>query len=533
MRRLAIGLVLLASTAHAHNKLVHQDMVDLAYEVMNAVRQYRELQICPVQKLATPCPLGGVPRQVATSEQWDRWLKDVSRAVSRLSGRANDLPAPRASCPSADDPAFASRPLSEVGWAPSVEYRTGGGCGVRDDWRPGGIFNYLGPFDPTGAILGYHAATVDDEDGDWHLWLRPTSVGGLGEVKKVASEVWQDGVAALVLPLVCAWDCIFNSCDKCSGHARDFARDSDPVQNLDGLIPGVGDIHGDTFIGQGHHINMEPSCSNEFDDHQGLLTEEAGPGGVLDVIEVGAMAMQDLGGLSLHYADSAGPGRYQITSGHDGHADTRERSEAEWQFSTSPHTAYTPVDNLAMYGWRAFRDDPNHPISKLGWPLHALGDASVPHHVTATFGWGHRPYEDAQERLWTRIRHQTGNASWDPLNAAEADQQLSQAIEILRSAYVWRQKIVQWRAARGGGVDLPMRDLVTELAQNTSQRAANDQATGWPFMSGRSLQYLADEGAAINGYANRADAISLVEPYFIDSIGAIVAFLVSASEVLS
>ena len=108
----------------------------------------------------------------------------------------------------------------------------------------------------------------------------------------------------------------------------------------------------------------------------------------------------------------AGPStvKYQISGADDGLPDTRSRSESQWQFTTLGHTTFEPVDNLAYYGWRRFRDGvpgegiEKHRVSNMAWPLHAIGDATVPMHVAATSSWGHRPFEDGQEEIWSKLR---------------------------------------------------------------------------------------------------------------------------------
>ena len=64
--------------------------------------------------------------------------------------------------------------------------------------------------------------------------------------------------------------------------------------------------------------------------------------------------------------------------------DRVRRDKADWQFTTIAHTPFEPVNNMAWFGWTHFRDEQIHPVRMLGWPLHAIGDATVPHHVTGT-----------------------------------------------------------------------------------------------------------------------------------------------------
>ena len=54
----------------------------------------------------------------------------------------------------------------------------------------------------------------------------------------------------------------------------------------------------------------------------------------------------------------------------------------------------------------------------------------------------------------------------------------------------------------------------------------------WPYDRGASTRYLVHQDETINEYKNFENAAELVRPLFVDGMGATLALLVSASEVL-
>jgi len=237
------------------------------------------------------------------------------------------------------------------------------------------------------------------------------------------------------------------------------------------------------------------------------------------------MAYFDTAGISVNYDDSKGVHQYQITASPDGSPVTRRRDKAQWQYTTVAHMPFEPVDNLAEYGWRRFFDSPDHAISNLAWPLHAIGDATVPMHVVATSAWGHRPYEDSQEYVWSRVRQQ---------DASQPEQAAFMA-RVMQRALFWNEKIQTWRAAHGNTRDVPVRDIVTEVAANTHAYSVRMQgATGgaWPFSVVASTAYLVEPTATSKGYAAIPNAADLARPLLEDGVGATIALLVAAADSL-
>jgi hypothetical protein len=237
------------------------------------------------------------------------------------------------------------------------------------------------------------------------------------------------------------------------------------------------------------------------------------------------MLVADAAGMTVHYEPSLGPKRYEIAGAGDFHADSVHRDEDDWEFLSFPHTPFTPLDNLASHGWTTFRDDPRHVVRPLGWALHAFGDAIVPMHATGTFGWGHRPYEDAFENRLPAYLHTTDRGA-----AA------SQAASIARRAVGWRKAIADWRAAHPQRAsDIPVRDLVTRLATWTLQRVQGPGMLTWPFNAAMSSSYVVPgptKAGSIFFYESAAGADLVNEDLLEEGIAAELAFLAAVAEAL-
>ncbi|MEZ5401394.1 MAG: hypothetical protein R2729_17115 [Bryobacteraceae bacterium] len=519
-------LLLMAPAMQAHNKIVHQDMVDLAYMVMLGVKK----------GVIAPPPPSGV-----SQTEWTAFLNAIKAAPDKYRSADTGLPQPSQSgCVDDEQPPsvslnWAQGPAGQIPYPVSVDFIVAYGCGRRAGYTPGGIFNGInapangpgivigGPRhrDYTGTVLGFWAASVDDGHDDTHLWSRPVNWAGQSNVWLFLNDVGSFGLGALFAPFVCIGALLSGDGD-CAGAVKDSGEWLNLVDDLNGMLPGFGDWSGDDYTGVWHHIKMAGPASNDYDDHQGLLIEEAGPNGSVDPFDMVAMLGGDLAGISVNYEESNGPKRYEIENGGDFHQNTTTRSMGEWQFASVVHTAFEPVDNLAFYGWRRFRDS-GHQIRDLAWPLHALGDASVPMHTAGTAAWGHRPYEDSFADSWRSFRY---------LDAGEI-KQTEQAAAILARAFEFRQFIQQWRSLHASS-DVPVRDLVTRLAQRTSDYAAQRQAaSGWPFSATLSAEYALDsEAEAKTGYSGRGDHLSNNQPLIHDGAGATLAFLVSAAELM-
>jgi hypothetical protein len=545
MRRaiaLLLALVSLPATARAHDPVVHQDLTDLAYELMLVMDRN---------------PAAFTARHPG-DEGWAKFIKDAARAPYIIRDWSADLPKPQSttcivgvdadeamSLPSGwpYDTWYLGRQLGAIDHAVGPDYAKVDGCGLRKGWSPGGILSLVnngegGKRDYSGLSLGYWAQHIDDEIDDSHIWMRPTN-SALNPVSwylSGASAIISTYLAVYLAPFLCAWDYLTGNDENCWRHAKEIGHDVDPVENLEGLLPGVFDSNDQQYTGMWHHINLGSNLSNDYDDIEGFYLPDAGYGHP-GLIDVGIMAVAGLAGLSVNYDDSNGPKRYQIEDGDDDHENTTMRNKAQWQFHNIGLTAFEPLDNLAYYGWRNFKSDKH--ARWLGWPLHAFGDAVVPMHTIASPGWGHRPWEDAvaEDAVWRKIRYLPPEPDAPPPRSiGGAPAQLEQLVRIAERAYEWRKRVLAWRERHAGhDGDVPVRDLITELARQThdySFAQMDDSGGEWPFDDMQSVEYkFGSEAVAVAAYSSRADMADRTRPLVENGAGAILAFLTSAAEV--
>jgi hypothetical protein len=238
---------------------------------------------------------------------------------------------------------------------------------------------------------------------------------------------------------------------------------------LTGLIPGFRVSRSELYIGFWHLINVrDTGLFNSYDDHQGMYLPQAGPAGVPGIVDTAIITGSSLVGVTLDPARSAGVERYMISSSADGHQATKMRKNYEWNKESIGTTQFSPLDNLAYGGFMKYRTEP---VKKLGWPLHAIGDATVPMHVVATTSWGHSVYELWVEQHWDELVFEACKENDAACNDATLRQnQLAQAQRVLQIAYRWRQYLL----THG------IRDYITALGKDTLAKVG-DTPSSWPW----------------------------------------------------
>lgn len=357
--------------------------------------------------------------------------------------------------------------------------------------------------------LGTHATAPDYHLHDSKVWFRPTSMGitSWGLALEGASRVWEAGIGALLLPFACVWNAVFeDGCDFDDSY--DFARKYNPVEFVEGWIPGVRESSSEDYSTLWHFLHLDDEFPH-YNDVRGMRHEYAGPNMMPGAVDVVIMAVTFASGLSLKAKDSQGIRQY-------GQYDRVQRKWWQWQAHPIGLTEFSPIHHLARFGWERFLAEGAVNAGHLAWPLHALGDAAAPHHVVATTGWGHRPFEDHidhDQELYLLAEDQTAR-----------DAQLER---IVQRGYSW------WRYVREEGVP----NLVLQLADHT--RWTLRQEGDWPFFDTASTVYhghdpFRDGGpnageklykGAVMSASNVLAAQDLLE----ESAGAMLAFLAFAA----
>lgn len=536
-----LGLVFGQMPLEAHNAPVHQKMTDYAYEVMLAMQKY--LQKNPLE---LPTDVDVLLKRLADQNPELKTLYgDAAKAVNRLRQLPSGLPDDWTPCQSpvkiaalgvfpdwmlAPNTTLAQTELGALRFAVTTDYAvTSSDCGINLSWKPSGVLAKSNPPAPshrdhTGVTLGYWASTPDNLADDWVF--RSTTLKTL-QNPAVAASI---GVGVSVaVSLACAALCGLMPalCPACPAIAVGAGKDIiDEIDNPDPEHLTDASL----FTGLGHFIDMKPSPANAFDEKPGKNSERAGPAGDPDATELIVMAGFDLLGLHVNFDASDAPHHYEILSGGDGHANSVPRTAPDWETATAAHIDFTPVDNLAKFGWGNFVAAnlvPGLPgqtaaAHDLAWPLHAFGDATVPMHVVGTSGEGHRPYEDVADMAFD------DSMGSDPKVPNDSALSLQIVGKIVTRTLAWRTFIQNWRAANSS-TDVPVRDMVTLLAKQTLIKS---QAHPDVFNAKASAIYLlVSKSDAEQAYDTPAMA-AIQRDLNIDGIAAMLAFLMSATEVV-
>jgi hypothetical protein len=529
---LAITLVV-PYPALAHNEPVHQRMTDYAYHVLLAATRFSENG--PMSERLRVA----LERIAIADPSAKKFYDDAAKAVPKLRALKSGLPDDPAPCvtpfltglfggptPQWNLPpgtTLADLPMAQVRLPVTVHYGHGVViCAIDEKWNPSGVLASVNPGgftmrDHTGVTLGHWAAAPDKETKDWVLssttlevLQNPAVVGAIGAGASVAVSI------------VCALACGFfpPACALCPVAAVGAGGIViDEITSID-----ADSLESEDYVGFGHFIDMKPTPASPtfFDAKPAKFMERAGPNGVPDTTEDLVTLLFDLGGIHVNHDESLAPKNYEIILGSgpvgtDFHRNTIHRDKDQWEGPTVPHLQLTAVDNLGMFGYREARSKKgtSSEAYRLGWPLHALGDASVPMHAVGASGYGHRPYEDAVDMVYDEL-----------VGSNNTGKSLDTVSLIVLRALKWRKFIQDWRTLHGT-TEVPVRDLVTALAATTRQKANAQPSV---FQPDRSLQYIVDEDGATAAYDNAAMA-AIQRDLMIEAIAAEIAFLLSFTEV--
>ncbi len=527
--------------AQAHNEDVHQRMTDYAYHVLLAGAGFAAGD--PMSER-----LRFVLQGLVTSNPGlTAFFADAAAAKPKLRALMSGLPLDQTPCatpflvtafggplPDWQLPAgtgLDALPMGSVRLPVGFHYGYGVAiCDINASYAPSGVLATVNPLVPvnpgafpkrdyTGVTLGYWAAAPDKETKDWVL--RSTTLEALQNPAVVAGI----GVSVSVaVSAVCILACgLFPpACIACPVVAVGAGGAAiDEITSID-----ADSLESEDYVGFGHFIDMKPTPASPtfFDSKPAKFMPRAGPNGVPDTTEELVTILFDIGGIHVNHAEAEAPTNYQIilgasgAIGNDFHRNSIARTASEWELPTVPHLQLTPVDNLAMFGYDEARKNKGTPLEakRLGWPLHALGDASVPQHAVGASGYGHRPYEDSVNMVYDALVG--SNSVGDSVNTVS---------QVVQRAFKWRKFIQDWRTLHGT-TEVPVRDLVTAVAATTRAKANAQPAV---FKAASSLLYIVDEGGADASYENPAMA-AIQRDLLIEGIAAELAFLIAVTEVM-
>lgn len=287
--------------------------------------------------------------------------------------------------------------------------------------------------------LGWHAGIPDQRPDDSAAWIRPTTVGMAGLALEVTSQYWNYGMGTLAIPFIALYK-LFSGEDFELDDSYELAREYNPIDTVQGAVPGVGDFRSTLFTGLWHFETLDADI-NGYNDIRGLWYPGGGAGGAPypSSVDIAISSLTIATGASLNALAAQGDDRY-------GQFDQVKRNWAQWQAHPIGLTEFSPLHNLARYGWEQYLGSGATDAEGLGWPLHAIGDACAPQHLISTTGWGHRPFEN-----WAA---QTGEDVLFP-----PDEREPQLMRVVEESFEWFSLLED----NGGKVD----EFIIQLAHES------------------------------------------------------------------
>jgi len=479
------ALVLGARPARAYNHSTHSRLVQAAATTM---------AFAAGQPPAAPA---GVP-----ADSWNAFMSQIAVSLQSLGHLSSDLGQKLSGTPDLCgwDPRdhlfrIGDVRISELRYEPG----SSAGCSLAGP-HPG-----VAPAELIGRTLGFHGASVDDLLDDSVLQVRLTNSILRGVITAVVGGTIDISAGALLLPIVAIY-CVV---DVARGHFCNpldlpkLADQANPFNIIESYSPlNVGEFTSSDFVGVWHFLHVG-ALVDRFNTQRGMWYPGAGPiGRFPGVMDLAIMVGTDLAGLSLRAIPSPlAPHTAQGITNY-GQYDGVHRFPQEWQEPSFGRVEFSPVDNLAKYGWDLYVADPRR-ARGLGWPLHALGDVAEPHHVNGTSSWGHRPFEDAAMQKEDEIFVLDG----------------SQKTAMLADGFQW------WLQVRGrpSASAFPVQTLVRGLAASTFQATLG---ADWPFDDDSSVKYTA--GNKDQAIAHFTGSTDLMRPLLEQGVGAIIALLTEA-----
>lgn len=473
--------LLLANDASAYTREGHLEITNGAWQIMRAFSATNTTGTVTLLRQPTGCTSSSSPCGAAvTQAQWNDFRAKVDWARRLLGVQPHSVPVDtKDGAPCFADPAGLDLADFPASLTDAHHEHNKNSCGV-DPRGPKDFYNELEvPGDGKrnqGYVLGWHAKNRDDDLKETTVEV-PILAGTLIPVALEAGAAgWNKVAAAVFTPIACVWTFLSGR-----GDCRDVAKKWAEKTNLPGIInagiPGINVPNMELTIGFWHLMDVQ--SEGWYNDHPGMDLFNGGPGDVPSAVDLALAAGFTFLSTRIDPANSSGDNRYQM-NGSDGHEGSLIRSNLDWRKYNVGITEFSPLDNLAWYGYSAF---PTDQIKRLGWPLHAIGDATVPMHVAATTGYGHDSYEQwVEDHVHDLLL--SGFCSTGCSKAWRTEQQQKQAYRVLMQAYRWHSYL------QTHGI----RDFITALGEQTLSKAGASPS-GWPWCDLCSAaMYLQDAG---------------------------------------
>jgi hypothetical protein len=477
-------LPLFAGSARAYEKEGHHRLTNAAYQAMRAASAATTSS--PVaNRLKTPgdcTAFASLCKRAVSQAEWTSFLVEIEKSRRIVGSQPNQIPPVSLG----EVPCYPGTIATEIAQFPtgltaSHRVYNKNECS-RESWSPLNFYHDIAaPADGTklgGQALGWHAKNRDDDLQETRVEL-PIATWPLQQ----ASVAWQKFGAAIFAPLVCAVKLFKGEIKDCLNASRRVADKTNIAGMIFGAIPGVKLDRNELLIGFWHLIDV--TRGGAYDDHPGMYLAQGGLKDQRSVIDQALWLVFMTSTAKINRDQSNGVARYQIRDA-DGHQATRDRGPNNLTFSMYDvgNTEFSPLDNLAHYGFAKLSDQP---ATRLGWPLHAIGDATVPMHVIASTGQGHAVYEQWVTSHLDELLYEACPASSGGICDVVAlrNDQEAQAHRILQIAFRWRQYL------NTGSV----RGFITALAEDTLGKAGGDTRWGWAWCDACSAStYFEDYG---------------------------------------
>lgn len=526
----ATTLVSTSSTALAYSRGGHARIPIQAWETMRAAVGGANLfdtipggidPSLPSPTMPGPCAQGaGTCGRTVTSAEWATFVTEIRRTMMRINTFENHVPLIDTCTNPATRPEFQqlARPQTSLqnllSWVDFNHFngmeQSGDVCGAHyssppsgaaikspltDRYAPAGIFSYINlgaaleGGQNQGSVLGFYAKLRDDDNEE--------SVLGTEAVAQIVDNAVEAAVTGAVIPFVCVAYLLIGRTD-CIAEALRIGDGVDLTKTFDLGLPHIGHLTNESFIGFWHFIDAR-GRAGVYNDKPGLAYTTAGPDELPGSVDQAIIVATDIAGFRIDGEISTGATRYEVLNPTDGLPASRDRSAREWTLTNIAETEFSPLDNLAYYGADLFTASIPTGIpalEALSWPLHAIGDATVPHHVSITSGHGHVAYEewvDAHlDDIYFTQRGCKGDCDWLTMN-----NQYAQVHRVLEHAFRYREHL------RTHGI----RDLVTLLANETLAEVSGPHVASWPFCDVCDVAYRAH--GALDGIGGELDPVLL------------------------